>query len=517
MKKILKFILSRFAIISFLLLFEFIILVTLIFKVNASFSYFYIISSIFSIFVLIFLICKEESPSYKVPWIIVILTIPFVGWIIYILFSRSYINKKQRKKYYSVAVESFKYIFESINVKEELSVDNLVAFNQTNFIFRSCWCPVRKNTSSLYLNDGSVYFSKLLEALKSAKKFIFLEYFIIEEGRMWNTILEILKEKVLLGLDVRVMFDDFGCITKLPYAYNRKLEKMGIKCCVFNKYKPFLSAIHNNRDHRKIAVVDGIKGLTGGINLADEYINDINKFGYWKDTGIYLEGGAVNNLTIMFLQTWEAHYDKIDSMNLDLYKDFILNETDIDFFPSDGFVQPFCDGPEPVYKEKIGENVYLNLINCATKYLYITTPYLIVDYIMMNALKNAAKRGVDVRIITPHIPDKKTIFIMTRSSYMSLIEAGVKIYEYEKGFIHAKTFVVDDEYGVVGTINLDYRSLVHHFENAVWMYKTSAVAELKKDFDETLKSSIFITKDKAKLTLFQKIVKSILQVFAPLM
>ena len=349
--------------------------------------------------------------------------------------------------------------------------------------------------------------------MKNAKHFIFLEYFIFGEGKILDELLEILQEKVKEGLDVRVIYDDIGSIKKLPYQFDKKLNKMGIKCIKFNKYYPFVSVVYNNRDHRKIAVIDGYIGYTGGINISDEYANYINKFGYWKDNGIRLYGEAVQNFTMMFLKIYDVFSNEKTN-----YEDFLPHKYHQEEFKSDGFIQPFGDGPAPVYENYIGENVYLNLINQATKYVYITTPYLIVDHLLMNALENAAKRGVDVKIITPGIPDKKIIYSVTRDSYGSLIKAGVKIFEYKPGFLHAKTIIVDDEISMIGTINFDYRSLVHHFECGCLMINNSSLKEIKEDFLNILKEcKIPSKKVYSSKNPIRRIYLGILKFFAPLM
>ena len=353
---------------------------------------------------------------------------------------------------------------------------------------------------------------KAVEELKKAKHYIFLEYFIIEEGKFWNTILNILKEKAAAGVDVRLIYDDFGCINKkLPRHYDRVLKKYGIKCCVFNPFRPFLSAVLNNRDHRKIAIIDGHTGITGGINLADEYINIGSKFGHWKDTSILLRGEGVWSLTVMFLSMWDALTQTEENYNHFrpyLYQDGIIR--------APGIVQPYNDGP---WDDKaIGENVYLNMISRAKKYVYITTPYLILSNEIVSALQNAAESGIDVRIITPHIPDKRRVFELTRAHYEPLVKAGVKVYEYLPGFIHSKTLVCDDQLGMVGTINLDYRSLYLHFECGVWLSGAHSVADIKRDFLETQEKCDQVTLEEVQGQSWAKrFYRSLLRVFAPLL
>ena len=333
-----------------------------------------------------------------------------------------------------------------------------------------------------------------------------MQYFIIEKGIFWNDILDVLKQKASEGLDVRVIYDDMGCIVTLPNKYYDELKKYGIKACSFNKFVPILTAKLNNRDHRKITVIDGNVGITGGINLADEYINKKVRFGHWKDNGILLKGDAVFNLTNIFLNLW----DYINNTKEDLNK----FKPDIKIKGS-GYVQPYDDSPFD--DELVSENICLNMINKAKKYVYITTPYLIIDNELETALCLAAKSGVDVKIITPGIPDKKIVNEVTKAYYNNLLDNDVKIYEYTKGFIHAKTFLVDDEIATVGTVNLDYRSLHLHFECGTLLYKTDSIKDIKKDISETLEISKQITLEDTKIGLFRSLKRAVLRLFAPLM
>ena len=398
---------------------------------------------------------------------------------------------------------------------QQLKAENPRAAHQAHYIQNKAFCPPCRHTFTEYLPSGEQKFERLKEELVKAKRYIFLEYFIIQEGIMWDTVLEILKEKVKQGVDVRVIYDDVGSLTTLPYHYERKLEAAGIACCVFNPFVPVLSARLNNRDHRKILVIDGYIGFTGGINLADEYINAYPKHGHWKDSAILLKGDAVWNLTVMFLSLWEyirgvdEDYDRYRPLPEELAAVRVPNE-------QGGYVQPFADSP--LDNEAVGESVYLNMINQAMDYVYITTPYLILDNEMITALGTAAKSGVDVRIITPHIADKWFVHAVTRANYEALVEDGVRIYEYTPGFIHAKTFASDDELGVVGTINLDYRSLYLHFECGTWLYRTPSVLAVKEDFLKTLEVCQEITyEDCRKVSKLRLFGRAVLRVFAPLM
>lgn len=327
---------------------------------------------------------------------------------------------------------------------------------------------------------------------------------------MWDPIHDILKRKAADGVEVCVMYDDFGCMTTLPDHYYEQLESEGIHCQPSNPFTPVLSHIHNNRDHRKITVIDGKVGYTGGVNLADEYINTVVKFGHWKDSAIRLEGEAVRNLLALFLRVWNAQSKH--RLNSDIYMNTISPCPH-----GSGFAIPFGDGPFPVYREDIGKTVYLNMIHAARSYLYITTPYLICDHELMDALRIAAQRGVDVRLIVPHIPDKRAIFLMTRASYKPLFDAGVKLYEYTPGFIHAKSFVCDDKFAVCGTINLDYRSFVHHFECGVWMCGVDCIRDMKADFLFTLEKSEKVTRTRTELRRLERLPARVMKVFTPLL
>lgn len=479
------------------------ILILTIINFESLYIYFYTFSVLLSISVVIFIVNNKSNPAYKIAWIIPILLFPVFGGLFYLLFGGNRLSAKDRRNLRNsniILKESFKEGFEE------------APNNQSKYILGSSLYPPYKDTYSEYLPSGEVKFEKMVEELKKARKFIFLEYFIIQEGKMWDTVLNILAQKVKEGVDVRLIYDDFGCVTKLPYKYNKMIEALGIKCLVFNPLIPLLYVRLNNRDHRKILVIDGHTAFTGGINLADEYINEVERFGHWKDTAIMLKGPGVFSFTVMFLSMWNYLSNTFED-----YKKYRCPEDYIPpFCQEPGYVQPYADSP--LDNELVSENVYMNIINEAKKYVYITTPYLILDNEMMTALSLAAKKGVDVRIITPFIPDKPFIHAVSRAHYQTLIEAGVKIYEYVPGFIHAKIFVSDDTYGVVGTINLDYRSLYLHFECAAWLYKTSSLIQIRDDFALTLQKCHEISlADCRRSNIFTRIIQAFLRLFAPLM
>ncbi len=374
------------------------------------------------------------------------------------------------------------------------------------YVNRSGYFPIYKNTSTTFFPSGEAKFEAMLEELKKAEKFIFLEYFIITEGLMWGSILKILADKASQGVDVRVMYDGMCEISTLTADYPKRLEKLGIKCKPFSPIHPFLSSHYNYRDHRKILVIDGKVAFTGGVNLADEYINQEERFGHWKDTAVMVKGQAVKSFTLMFLQMWNLTEQEVkwDECKVEASAE------------SDGYVMPYCDCP--LDGERVGESVYMDILYRAKHYVHIMTPYLILDNELETALKYAAQRGVDVKIILPGIPDKKIAYSLAKSHYPQLVKYGVKIYEYDPGFVHAKIFVSDNEKAVVGTINLDYRSLYHHFECAAYMYMTSCVSEIEADYQETLKKCSAVTNESIKNEkIFYKVFGAIVKILAPLM
>lgn len=507
LRKVLRFLTQRVVITVLFMLIQAGLLIDIIWKLNNYFVYFYAIGVLLSLLMFLAVINGKSNPAYKIAWLVPILVVPVFGGLFYLMFGSNRTGRYIREKMSQIGEEMTEPIKQA-NLQSGIEKMPPDVVNQSRYISQWAYSPPYRNTTTEYLPMGEIKFERMVEELRKAKHYIFLEYFIIQEGKMWNTILDILKEKADEGVDVRVIYDDMGCIMTLPTGYDKKLREMGIKCSIFNPFVPILSSKFNTRDHRKICVIDGNVGFTGGVNLADEYINAYEKHGHWKDTAIILKGEAVFSLTAMFLSMW----DYLNGMEED-YGKYYPTEWDTD---AQGFVQPFTDNP--LDDEAVGETVYLNLINKAKRYVYITTPYLILDSEMTTALSVAAKNGVDVRIITPHVPDKWYVHAVSRAYYEMLVEAGVKIFEYTPGFVHAKTFVVDDEYAVVGTINLDYRSLYLHFECAVWMYQTTAVAEVRDDFFKTQNVSQEITLEQCQnISWFRRLVRSLLRVLAPLM
>ena len=497
----------RYIIAIFLVVIETLSVIAVMTLLTMYIPYFYFAVVATQLGVAIAIINRKDNPDYKLPWLFFVMLIPIVGFMLYFMFYSRMLNKKQIKRLNRLTKQSVGKddTAELANIQSE----NEIIGSQAVMLNKLSDLHIYGNTDIHYFPLGEELFVAMVADLKKAEKFIFMEYFIIESGLFWNTILEILKEKAKNGVEVRVVYDDIGCMMTLPGNYYKKLAKFGIKAVPFSRLRGQANNEFNNRSHRKITVIDGKVGYTGGVNIADEYINRIEKFGHWKDIGLRLQGEAVNELTRLFLIDYGLNDKKTD----DNFSDYYGYEQ----CQQDGYCIPFGDGPKPIYERQVAKSVIMNMLNQAKRYVYITTPYLIIDNELIEALEHAAIRGIDVRIITPHIPDKKLVFRMTRSNYNRLMIAGVKIYEYESGFVHAKTFLSDDETAMVGTINMDYRSLVHHFENGVWIYKHKVIEDIKYDFLNTQEKSIKFELGMLKENLFQRFVRAMVKVFAPLL
>jgi len=470
--------------------------------------YFYVAAWLTEIFCVIKIIASDDNPDYKVPWLLFVLILPIAGFMLYFLFY----SRKLQKKFIRRLDELKKYRYESDReaILDELKRENTHAAAQAKMLCAISEASVFRNTKQTYYPLGEDMWVAMLSDLEKAERFIFMEYFIIEEGKFWNSILEILRRKAAAGITVRVLYDDIGCMSTLPGDYCKQLAGFGIEATPFSRMRGQADGEFNNRSHRKICVIDGKVGYTGGVNIADEYINEIERFGHWKDTAIRLEGEAVWELSRLFLTDYGLNVKKLPCTDCELYP----KQSEI---RANGYVIPFGDGPRPLYDRRVGKSVIQNMLANATEYMYMTTPYLIIDNDLCQSIENAALRGVDVRITVPHIPDKKLVFGMTRSFYHRLMKSGVRIYEYEPGFIHAKSYIADDEYAMIGTINLDYRSLVHHFENGVWMYRCDSIKDLKKDIEETMAKSVAVTPDMLKTGLVTRFVRSVVRIFAPML
>lgn len=507
--KFLNSILSRIVLVMLFLLLQIFWIVSLILRLGDFFRYANIILQIFSLLMVFYIAQKDSKASFKLAWVVPILLFPLFGGLIYLLFGTKSPTRGMRKKLERSQAEIAPYVPDCNHLIDEISIQNPHIGGHFRYLNQVGPFAVYQNTAAQYFSLGDDAYSAMLDELKKAKRFIFLEFFIIAEGQVWNSILEILEEKVKEGVDVRVIYDDVGSLTTLPYNYDKQLEKKGIRSISFNPFIPVLSIAMNNRDHRKILVIDGKVAFTGGINLADEYINQKVRYGHWKDTAVLLRGEAVWNLTMLFLSMWNGLRPTDSDYSL-FRPDFTHEAAPI----SDGYIAPY--GDSPLDNEELAENVYLGIIHSATRYLYIMTPYLIIDDSMADALTLAAKRGVDVRLITPGIPDKKTVFALTRSHYDQLCQGGVKIYEYTPGFVHAKTFVCDDRVATVGTVNLDYRSLYLHFECGVYFYQSSLIADMKRDFLATQDKCREVPLSQRRFGLFSGLFHAILRLLAPL-
>lgn len=500
--------------VAFLMLAQITFVILMFFQLREKYLDIQMFMSLVSILVVVYIINRPMNPSYKLAWCITILFVPVFGGLFYLTLSVNSTRRKFRRSIRQSVEEAKLHLSQNPETISHIEAISRHAVPQAEYIWSLAKYPVYENTSVEYFASGEEMFMKMLDELEKAKHFIFMEYFIIHDGAFWNSVLDILKRKAREGIEIKIIYDDMGSVSTLPSDYYMELQEYGIECHCFNPFSPTLSLRLNNRDHRKITVIDGYTSFTGGINLADEYINHLDMNGRWKDTGVMLKGDATWNFTVMFLQMWKQVSGKKPD-----YESYHLKTED---FPAenhknaDGFVQPYADNP--MLSEVVAENVYLNMIHRATDYVYITTPYLIVDNEMITALTLAAQSGIDVRIITPSIPDKKTVFMMTRSFYEPLTKAGVKIYEYTPGFIHSKMMVVDDKYAVVGSINLDFRSLYLHFECATFLYHNKVINSIKEDIEDTIEESKEITYDYClNLNKPYRFWLALLRLYAPLL
>lgn len=504
-EKEISYIPARYILAILLAVMETLMVLALVILLGIFVPYFYILIFLTQIGVVLSIIGSKDNPDYKIPWLLFVLILPVAGFMIYFMFYKRKLSKRLLERL---------NMFEDISYKEdtaellELQKEDEYAYRQALEIRTLSGTHIYQNTEMRYFSSGEEMHKQMLIDLGKAQQFIFLEYFIIEEGVFWNSILAILKQKAANGIDVKLVYDDIGCMTTLPGNYDKILKSFGIDAVIFSKLRGQADNEFNNRSHRKIMVIDGSIAYTGGINLADEYINLKQRFGHWKDIGIRLSGEATVELTRLFLLDYSLNSKKVPDASC------YLKATDM---PSSGFVVPFGDGPNPVYTHRVAKTIILNMLYQAKRYVYITTPYLIIDSELQQAIENSALRGIDIRIIVPHIPDKKVVFAMTKSHYKQFIDCGVKIYEYTPGFIHAKSYLSDDSYAMLGTINLDYRSLVHHFENGVWIYNSSVIQDIKKDFLDTQSKSFQINREAIRDTALKRILRSVVRIFSPLL
>lgn len=476
---LLRIIFSRTMLITLLLLLNFLYLFSILFDLFQMIPLLFGSMVIFTAAVELQIINSSDDVDVKLTWAVIVAVLPLVGAALYFFVRYDLGNRLNRKLINASVQASLPYVPEDPAFQEQVRTTAPDLYPIARYLADYANAPVFSGTEVTYYPLGEDMFHALLPELEKAEKFIFMEYFLVSEGHMWNSILEILARKAAEGVEVRFLYDGMNAFTNLPYSYPKQLEKLGIRCKMHAPVRPFISTHYNNRDHRKITVIDGHTAFTGGINLEDRYINIDSPYGHWKDTAVMLKGDAVRSFTLMFLQLWNA------TEREQKYLPYLAKQNHAR--QSDGFVIPY--GDSPIGRENVGETVYLSMINGAKDYIWIMTPYLIPDEEMRNALKFAAKRGVDVQLILPGIPDMKTTQIMARSLYRELTESGVKIYEYTPGFVHAKVFLCDDCQAVVGTINLDYRSLRHHFECAAYLYRLPVLRDIKEDFQQTREKS----------------------------
>ena len=481
---------GRLLLIALLLLVQLFVLTTLLLKISSQYA---LVDGIFRALALLLVLeinRNEYSMSLKSPFMILILVMPVAGVLIYLLLGINTSTGYMRRRFKEFMNTNRKFITQEITVIEDIDAENREAANMFRYVSDYAPYPVYHNTDSVYYSRAEDSYDALLKDLSTAKKYIFMEYHAIENKESFAPILNILVQKVTEGVDVRILYDDIGSFVFINNDFIKMLNSFGIKCRAFNPMMPFFNLFLNNRDHRKITIIDGVISHTGGYNIANEYFNITHPYGHWKDCGIRITGGAVNNFVYMFLEMWNSinKYEK----DADSAQFFMKNAIDIDK-PSKGYISPFADSP--IDMEPVGENVYLNILTNADYYCWFITPYLILSDELKRAFQLAVKRGVDVRIIIPGIPDKNMTYRVTHANVRELLKCGVKIYKYTPGFCHSKLCVADDLYGVCGTINLDYRSLYHHFENGVLMYNTPSVMEIKKDIEDTFEISKQIPQD----------------------
>lgn len=511
--KLLRRILSRVFLFSLGIFIQLLWLFFVVFKISEHYLPAAIFLNLISLIAVLYIVYRPGNPLIKMAWIVPILVFPLFGGIIFMISG----GKGPKKKLTKALARSQELITPCLPHAEAAFGDKNVP-PRDKYIEGQCHYlaeygfPPYENTDAKYFDNGRDGWLRMLEDLKRAERFIFLEYFIVKPGVMWDAVLDILRDKASRGVEVRLMYDDVGSIAYLPRKYTARMEALGIKCVAFNRYRPVYSVVMNHRDHRKILVIDGHVAYTGGINFADEYIGEDKRLGEWKDNALRIEGEGVRSMTLMFLHMWNAVRPTDDHEQMAA---FMPRAEEIAHVSCRGVIQPY--GDSPVDNEPVAENVYLNIINQATDYVYIFSPYVIIDTETNHALCLAAKRGVDVRLVTPAIPDKKIVYHLTRSYFPELIENGVKIYTFTPGFVHSKCFVADDRLAVVGTINTDYRSLYLHFENACLFVDHPVVAEVKQDFEDTFPRCEEVTLKRRRFNLLYDAYLSILRLFAPLL
>ena len=508
-RQTIKNIVGRAVLVAISVLLQVFWIVLLVMRLNQYYAYISLATSVLSFLVVLHICGNKINAAYKLSWIVLIQFMPILGLCLFLMFGKESSNAVMRRRFGRIDQQMPRYLPQDEATAARLDAENPGLGNQAHYLRNTAGFPVYGDTRVTFYGDTNEALEAQKAELRKAEHFIFMEYHAIEDSTAWRGLEEILAEKAAAGVDVRVFYDDMGSIGFISKPFARRLQAQGIQCRVFNPLVPVLNVVMNNRDHRKITVVDGQVGFTGGYNLADEYFNLTHPYGQWKDSGLRLEGSAVRSLTVIFLEMWNATQKVQEDPTPFLVPAAVPQG-------AGGYVIPYADSPLDTIAT--GEDVYLNILKNAKRYVYITTPYLIIDDEMQRELTLAARRGVDVRIITPGIPDKKTVFRVTRSYYADLATAGVRIFEYTPGFVHAKQFVADDEVATCGTINMDYRSLYLHFENGCWFSSCDAVAQVRRDFEELFPLCTEVTGQYAgKRERYVRGLNCILRLFGPLM
>ncbi len=522
MRKLCRLLFSRYAI-SALIILLYLVAVTLLLAYSAAaYFWFAALGAIVDIFIILSLVNRDTNPEFKVSWLIIVTLVPVFGAVLYLIFYRGRAPMHEALQINAVSdtVSNFDNADSTHLSSNYAALNDLAgvspeyAGHALSILRLDKLAKIYKGTQCKYYPSGASMFADMKAAILGAREYIFLEYFILCEGQMLSELTELLIARARDGIDVRLLYDDIGSMSGVPESFDKKMREAGISCFRFAKVTPRVSSVHNNRDHRKIFVVDGCVAFTGGVNIADEYIGKVERFGHWKDGGVRVTGDAALGFVRQFLSL----YDFTSKTVSDYARLLNTRRTDATVNKSDGgYFIPFGSGPYPVYRESVGKRAIVDTINRARSYLYITTPYLVIDYELTEALRSAALRGVDVRIITPSVPDKPTVKLMTKSSYLSLIKAGVRIFEYSPGFMHEKLLLADGECAILGTINLDYRSLVHHYENALWIYASPVLRDMRRGFMASLSASREIDERAARLKPHERAVRYLVRIFAPLL
>ncbi len=498
---------TRIVISALVLVFQLAILFVTLRTLSDKSVFLYTVSEILAIVTVIYIVNRRGNPSYKMAWIVFILIVPIFGITVFVFFGGGRVMPHLKKRMRDCESHNMPYLKDDEQSQNSLKYDDYSHSRQAEYLSRESGYPLYKNTSVEYLSPGEVFLPRFLDELESAQKYIFLEFFIVAEGEMFDAVYNILRKKAAQGLDVRLLFDDFGSIKRQRKGFIERLRRNGIKVAVFNQIKPSLNVFMNNRNHRKIAVIDGAVAVTGGLNLADEYINAEKRFGYWMDCAVILKGEAVSSFVVMFLNMWE--FTTGHRIEVKHY----LSEYSVN---TGGYVLPYCN--DPLSNKNVAAGIYMQILSSAQRYVYIISPYLIIDNTMTEVLKMAARAGIDVRIITPHIPDKWYVHPVTQYNYTELLESGIRIYEFTPGFIHSKIFVSDDSVATVGTVNMDYRSFSLHFECGVWFALNKTVGDIKNHFGEIMSMSKEITIEKWRKAPWPiRLKRAILHLFAPFM